>query len=315
MLLFVGSAEARSYREVSKRRKARAFLRPYHGPDGRECVSFKRLSKRAGRRLHRMAVAAAFPCQMEKRTSEVVFELTDADVGILFDCAAGVRPQAVGCHIPADVPYVQLCGQPVCRSRFSRTQLTRLFWTVRSKIVALQNDSGIHRGSFGSGGASQLHYEVSSFLSFIRHEVERVADSASTRMENKPSYNRDAEWLDPRELCFCLLDELRLTLRLTGRLSDIPVDKNHCRSNDNRRFHVALEVWWTALRVADIVMSSHLLRGAEISFCDLGGFGQNALFAQVAVLFLADLCCLSSRFFQVGAVVAAIGQKFVSLAL
>ncbi|KAH7946759.1 hypothetical protein HPB52_004176 [Rhipicephalus sanguineus] len=126
----------------------------------------------------------------------------------------------------------------------------------------------------------------------------RVADSASTRAADRPSHNRDTEWLDPRELCFCLLDELRLTLRLTGRFSDIPVDKNHCRSNDNRRFHIALEVWWTALRVADIVMSSHLLRGVEISFCDLGGFGQNALFAQVAVLFLADLCCLASRFFQ-----------------
>ncbi|KAH8021163.1 hypothetical protein HPB51_012558 [Rhipicephalus microplus] len=150
----------------------------------------------------------------------------------------------------------------------------------------------------GSGGASQLHYEVSSFLSFIRHEVERVADSASTKMVDRPYHNRDTEWLDSRELCFCLLDELRLTLRLTGRFSDIPVDKNHCRSSDNRRFHIALELWWTALRVTDIVMSSHLLRGAEISFCDLGGFGQNAVFAQVAVLFLADLCCLSSRFFQ-----------------
>nr|XP_037280903.1 protein MMS22-like [Rhipicephalus microplus] len=245
-----------------------------------------------------MAVAAAFPCQTAARISEVVFELTDADVGILFDCAAGVRPQAVGCHIPADVPYIQLCGQPVCRTQFSRTQLTRLFWTIRSKIIALQNDTGIHRNSLGSGGASQLHYEVSSFLSFIRHEVERVADSASTKMVDRPYHNRDTEWLDSRELCFCLLDELRLTLRLTGRFSDIPVDKNHCRSSDNRRFHIALELWWTALRVTDIVMSSHLLRGAEISFCDLGGFGQNAVFAQVAVLFLADLCCLSSRFFQ-----------------
>ncbi|XP_049528904.1 protein MMS22-like [Dermacentor silvarum] len=246
----------------------------------------------------RMAVAAAFPCQPEKHSSKAVFELTDADVGILFDCAAGVRPQAVGCHIPADVPYVQLCGQPVCRTQFSRTQLTRLFWTARSKIVALQNDPSIHRGSHGSSGASQLHYEVSSFLSFIRHEVERVADSVSTRMHDRPTHSRDTDWLGPRELCCCLLEELRLTLRLTGRFSDVPLDKNHCRSSDNRRFHVALEAWWTALRVADIVMSSHLLRGAEISFCDLGGFGQNALFAQVAVLFLADLCCLSSRFFQ-----------------
>lgn len=246
----------------------------------------------------RMAVAAAFPCQPEKHSSKAVFELTDADVGILFDCAAGVHPQAVGCHIPADVPYVQLCGQPVCRTQFSRTQLTRLFWTARSKIVALQSDPSIHRGSHGSSGASQLHYEVSSFLSFIRHEVERVADSVSTRMHDRPTHSRDTDWLGPRELCCCLLEELRLTLRLTGRFSDVPLDKNHCRSSDNRRFHVALEAWWTALRVADIVMSSHLLRGAEISFCDLGGFGQNALFAQVAVLFLADLCCLSSRFFQ-----------------
>ncbi|XP_065300155.2 protein MMS22-like isoform X1 [Dermacentor albipictus] len=245
-----------------------------------------------------MAVAAAFPCQPEKHSSKAVFELTDADVGILFDCATGVRPQAVGCHIPADVPYVQLFGQPICRTHFTRTQLTRLFWAARSKIIALQNDPSNHRSSHGSCGASQLHYEVSSFLSFIRHEVERVADSASARMHDMPSHSRDTDRLGPRELCYCLLDELRLTLRVTGRFSDVPLDKNHCRSTDNCRFHVALEAWWTALRVADIVMSSHLLRGAEISFCDLGGFGQNTLFAQVAVLFLADLCCLSSRFFQ-----------------
>ncbi|KAK8757534.1 hypothetical protein V5799_004833 [Amblyomma americanum] len=76
-------------------------------------------------------------------------EPTDANVAILFDWGTGARPQAVSCQIPAEAPYIRICGQPVCRSRFSRNQLSRLFWTSQSKSVALQKEPSVHRGSHG----------------------------------------------------------------------------------------------------------------------------------------------------------------------
>ncbi|XP_077531712.1 protein MMS22-like [Haemaphysalis longicornis] len=242
-----------------------------------------------------MTSVASYPHQPGRPRDRNVFEPTDADVGVMFDCTdRAVRVGASACNFSPDVPYVRLCGQLLCRDRLTHAQLTRLFWSARSKFMTLDVSQSFHR----STEAYKQHHEVSCLLAYIRHEVDRLADTGASK-DGLDSFGREtADSMGPHDFCRCVVDELRQTLRMVGPCSGLPVaDWNHCDSGDGHRFHLALEVWWTALHVVDVAMSFNLLRGLVVPFCDLGGFGQNGLFAQVAVLFMADLCRISSRQF------------------
>ncbi|KAH9380227.1 hypothetical protein HPB48_016085 [Haemaphysalis longicornis] len=188
----------------------------------------------------------------------------------MFDCTdRAVRVGASACNFSPDVPYVRLCGQLLCRDRLTHAQLTRLFWSARSKFMTLDVSQSFRR----STEAYKQHHEVSCLLAYIRHEVDRLADTGASR-DGLDSFGREtADSMGPHDFCRCVVDELRQTLRMVGPCSGLPVaDWNHCDSGDGHRFHLALEVWWTALHVVDVAMSFNLLRaGVERterdSFC------------------------------------------------
>ncbi|KAM7292757.1 protein MMS22-like [Ixodes scapularis] len=223
------------------------------------------------------------------------------------------HPRSVTCHIPLEAPYIWLFGRAFYRRRFSQHHLTELFWAARAQIFELFAESRCHEIVIAPSGVAKLQQDVSTFFSYLRHEVERLLDDPNSTMD-VARLREEKDVLSPNEFCIAVLREVHQTLLCIGHICDLPQAATAVSPSSNAAalFHLCLEVWWSAFQVADRIASSAILKGsdADVCFCDLDAFGQGGPFSQVAVILLWDLCCLASRSYGTSSVAASERRAF-----
>lgn len=224
-----------------------------------------------------------------------VYEPTDINFSPLFAC--GSWQGRFTCSIPESVPYIRIFGRAFFRKQFSETRIQDAFWAARVRFSELFSSAQGHSTASGIKRAQKLQQEVSTFFSYLRHEIERLLDCPDL-LRSRPGLE-EGNYLSLSGLCVTVLDEMKQTLLFIGPISDLPECALFAAqgSSGHILLHLSLEAWWTAFHIANMVTTSGILRDSslDVSFCDLQGPRSDSPFVQVATLLMWDLCSLSCK--------------------